>query len=181
MCFCKRWPECGTTGCSVFWQGDSGSKTGPLLLATPPGRSTSMHCNSSSACWLTGRPMGAWDWLASPQASGTKSIRETRLKTKDRNLHVVAQKIRIVQYNRVTIHRKREENMWEWVVRQQPAFVNTQTPPLPLTPCTWITHVPVLTPTHACHPLFELSVLSFCSRRTHCVENEVLRGRSMWY
>lgn len=29
----------------------------------------------------------------------------------------------------IEIHRKREENMWEWVPRQQPAFVDTQTPP----------------------------------------------------
>ncbi|CAK6971235.1 uncharacterized protein LOC109955950 [Scomber scombrus] len=61
-------------------EGDSGSSTGPLLLATPPGRRTSMHCRSSSACWVTGRPMEAWAWLTSPQASGAKSIGETHLK-----------------------------------------------------------------------------------------------------
>lgn len=73
-------PECGMSGCSVLWQGDSGSSTGPLLLTTPSGRRTSMHCRSSSACWATGRPMGAWAWLTSPQASGAKSIGETHLK-----------------------------------------------------------------------------------------------------
>ena len=56
----KLSPECGMRGCSVLWQGDSGSSTGPLLLATPPERRTSMHCTSSSACWVTERPMGAW-------------------------------------------------------------------------------------------------------------------------
>lgn len=88
-----------------MWQGDSGSSTGPLLPAMAPGRSTNTHCSSSSsACWLTGRPMGAWDWLASPQALGTKSLRETRLKTKESRsgselLHAVVMEIHIVQRN----------------------------------------------------------------------------------
>lgn len=38
-----------------------------------------MHCSSSSACWITGRPMGAWAWLTSPQASRAKRIGETHL------------------------------------------------------------------------------------------------------
>lgn len=186
MCFCEHWPECGTTGCSVLWQGDSGSKTGPLLLATPPGRSTSTHCSSSSACWLTGRPMGAWDWLAFPQASGTKSIRETRLKTKDKNLHFVAQKIRIVQFNshlglKFIERGKRREHVGMGS-KATASFC-------------WHPDPPYLCPLHMNHTCSCINshtclsstiwimcplCMSFC-RRTHRVENKVLCGCPMWY
>lgn len=86
------------TGCSVLWQGDSGSSTGPLLLATPPGRRTSMHCTSSSACWLTGRLIWAWARLTSPQASGATTKGETHLKAeKEDNLkHFFETECRII-------------------------------------------------------------------------------------
>lgn len=182
MCFCEHWPEWGTTGCSVLWQGDSGSKTGPLLLAMPPGHSTSTHCSSSSSvCWLTGRPMGAWDWLASPQASGTKSIRDTPKNKRQKftlcspeNTHCTIQ-----QSLGIEIHRKREEK----------TTCGNGFPPYPLI------DPPYLRPLHMNHTCSCINFhtclsstnwimcplcMSFCRRRTHRVENKVLCGCSMW-
>lgn len=116
-------PECGMSGCSILWQGDSGSSTGPLRLATPPGRRTSMHCSSSSACWATGRPIGARAWLTSPSGlRGQAHRRDTpgedrqyslvRTKARGRcTFATVAVDTRIAETNRSSQKKTRERRL----------------------------------------------------------------------